>query len=194
MGLLLFDLYLYLTEVGSHEYMIQSGCRIRNLSHGHWAKASLQWAGGCLVLTNSTVQFHLKSCFSFDTELHHQGVQKLLCKLPGLPWSLNLKFKSLSNAWQLLLDRPEAWSVLRNCCPAQPHNLHRRELWVVTGWVGVGLLCTPHTLWLDSCQAETGSDLAEPSQPPQDSLPYCTTESKMFNLHQLKTVLKSNLP
>ena len=162
MGLLLFDLYLYLTEVGSHEYMIQSGCRIRNLSHGHWAKASLQWAGGCLVLTNSTVQFHLKSCFSFDTELHHQGVQKLLCKLPGLPWSLNLKFKSLSNAWQLLLDRPEAWSVLRNCCPAQPHNLHRRELWVGTGWVpptGWVLDCCAHLIHFDWTVARLRQDL-----------------------------------
>ena len=152
-----------------------SRVEVRNLSHQIWAKGGLLKPADIQIspfLTFSRLSF-------FHTQLRHQRTYKLL----GLPWSLNLKFKSLGDAWQLLLDRPEAWSVLRNCCPAQSHHLHNR----VGGFVGCGglaLFVAPHTLWLDSCQAETGSDLAEPSQPPQDSSPCCTTKSKVINLHQ----------
>ena len=43
-------LYLYLIEVGSHEYMIQSGGRVRNLSHGNWVKSRvLEQGRGFLI-------------------------------------------------------------------------------------------------------------------------------------------------
>ena len=143
------------------------------------SQGGIAWAGWYPDLTFSHLfSFELLS-YEIHTQLRHQSSQKVLCNL--FPWSLNLKFESLSDAWQLLLDRPEAWSVLRNRCPAQPHHLHKG---VRGERGGLAVLDAPHTLWLDSCQAETGSDLAEPSQLPQDSWPCCTTKSKVINLYQ----------
>ena len=66
-------LYLYLIEVGSHEYMIQSGGRVRNLSHGNWVKSRvLEQGRGFLIspraefptLIHSSITKVFKSVFA----------------------------------------------------------------------------------------------------------------------------------
>ena len=152
--------------------MIQSCFRERNLSHKNWAPV---WADWKTNLGNSSTTLSPFLVSAFDNQLclpfpfTVSEVQESERYLTIVPWSAGS------------LVCPQEPSPSTASSPAAEEYWHFIDTLLSFYWhfINILLSAAPHTLWLDSCRAETGSDPSGLSRQPQDSLP-CSKQSQRF--------------
>ena len=131
-----------------------------------------------LILATAAQPFHLFLC------------QLLILTSPVFPGHWPFTVSEVQESERYLTIVP--WSAGSLVCPQEPSpstasSPAAEEYWHFIDtllsfywhFINILLSAAPHTLWLDSCRAETGSDPSGLSRQPRDSLP-CSKQSQRF--------------